>query len=179
MAILSYKLVYKSYFGERKINFVAKKVRKINVFLSIENWCEWLAKSDIFTALCSIVTLVGFLITIYISLKTKSINQRLEVYKRTKEFNTKRKKYILTLEGYQKSLTEDGIDIYKIKINILNDINIINESFRTIMKVNQRIVVCRLKKELEKSKSINTNRVCNLLSQIRAYMSNVKEEYYE
>lgn len=47
------------------------------------------------------------------------------------------------------------------------------------MKVNQRIAVWRLKKELEKSKSININRVCNLLSQIRAYMSNVKEEYYD
>ncbi len=35
------------------------------------------------------------------------------------------------------------------------------------------------KKELEKSKSINTNYICNLLLKIRAYMSNVKEEYYE
>lgn len=157
-------------------------MREINILLSIgkiENWCEWLAESDIFTALCGITTLVGFFITVYISLKTKSINQRLGIYKRTQEFNKKRKTYVSTLEGYQKSLSEDEIDIYKIKLNILNDINIIKESFGTIMKVNQRIAVWRLKKELEKSKSININRVCNLLSQIRAYMSNVKEEYYE
>lgn len=86
-------------------------------------------------------------------MKTKSINQRLGIYKRTQEFNKKRKTYISTLEGYQKSLAEDEIDIYKVKINILNDINIIKESFGTIMKVNQRIAVWRLKKELEKSKS--------------------------
>lgn len=167
---------------ESEINFVTKKVRKINILLSIgkiENWCEWLVKSDIFTALCGITTLIGFFLTVYITLKTKSINQRLGIYKRTQEFNKKRKTYISTLEGYQKSLAEDEIDIYKVKINILNDINIIKESFGTIMKVNQRIAVWRLKKELEKSKSININRVCNLLSQIRAYMSNVKEEYYD
>lgn len=157
-------------------------MRKISILLSaenIENWCGWLAKNNVFTVLCGITTLIGFFLTVYISLKTKSINQRLGIYKRTQEFNKKRKTYISTLEGYQKSLTEDEIDIYKVKINILNDINIIKESFGTIMKVNQRIAVWRLKKELEKSKSININRVCNLLSQIRAYMSNVKEEYYD
>lgn len=93
--------------------------------------------------------------------------------KKTKEFNRKRKPYISTLEGYQRSLAEDKTDIYKVKINILNDINIINESFGTIFKINQKFVVWRLKRELEKSKSININRVCNLLSRIRAYMSNV------
>ena len=157
-------------------------MREINILLSVNNidsWCEGLARSNIFTMLCGIATLIGFFITIYISLKTKSINQRLCIYKRVQEFNKKRKRYISTLEGYQKSLADDGTDIYKIKINILNDINIINESFGVILKMNQRIVVWRLKRELEKPKSIDTNHVCNLLSRIRAYMSNVKEEYYE
>ena len=157
-------------------------MRKISILLSaenIENWCNWLANNNIFTVLCGITTLVGFFITVYISFKTKTINQRLGIYKKTQEFNKKRKTYISTLEGYQRSLTEDEIDIYKVKINILNDVNIIKESFGTILKINQKIVVWRLKKELEKSQSININRVCNLLSQIRAYMSNFKEEYYE
>lgn len=157
-------------------------MRKISILLSaenIENWCGWLAKNNVFTVLCGITTLVGFFITVYISVKTKSINQRLGIYKKTKEFNRKRKSYISTLEGYQKSLMEDKTNIYKIKINILNDINVINETFGIILKVNQKVVVWLLKKELEKSKSINTNYICNLLSKIRAYMSNVKEEYYE
>ncbi len=165
----------------RKINIVAKKVREINILLSegnMEIWCEWLAKNDTFTVLCGITTLLGFFITVYISFKTKSINQRLGIYKKTQEFNKKRKEYAATLEGYQRSLIEDKTDIYKVKINILNDVNIINESFGTIFKFNQKIVVWCLKKELEKSKSININHVCNLLSQIRAYMTNVKEEYY-
>ncbi len=174
--------IYKRYFSERKIKFVTKKVIEINILLSevnMGNWCEWLAKNDTFTVLCGVTTLLGFFITVYISFKTKSINQRLDIYKKTKEFNRKRKPYISTLEGYQRSLAEDKTDIYKVRINILNDINIINESFGTIFKINQKFVVWRLKRELEKSKSININRVCNLLSRIRAYMSNVKEEYYE
>ena len=103
--------------------------------------CEWLAKNDTFTVLCGITTLLGFFITVYISFKTKSINQRLGIYKKTQEFNKKRKEYAATLEGYQRSLIEDKTDIYKVKINILNDVNIINESFGTIFKFNQKIVV--------------------------------------
>ncbi len=106
----------------------------------------WLAKNNVFTVLCGITTLVGFFITVYISVKTKSINQRLGIYKKTKEFNRKRKSYISTLEGYQRSLMEDKTNIYKININILNDINVINETFGIILKVNQKVVVWLLKK---------------------------------
>ncbi len=50
-------------------------MRKISILLSaenIENWCGWLAKNNVFTVLCGITTLVGFFITVYISVKTKS-----------------------------------------------------------------------------------------------------------
>ncbi len=41
---------------------------------------------------------------------------------------------------------EDKTNIYKININILNDINVINETFGIILKVNQKVVVWLLKK---------------------------------
>lgn len=137
--------------------------------------CEIFATNHIIIALCSLTSLISFAMTIYVTLKTKSIDKRMLELKSTKDFNRKRNKHISSLETYQTSINEDEVDIYKIRTNILNDVNIIYESYNYILKSSQKKTFHKLIKQLEKKEKIDEILVSNLLSKIIAYMSNSKE----
>lgn len=143
-----------------------------NDFIAI---CELFANNKIILGICSITSLIGFVMTIYVTIKTKSIDKKMLEYKLIQHFNRKRSQYINTLQSYQTSLLEDDVDIDKIKTNILNDINIIYESYSYIFKLSQKFTIYRLRKELEKSEGLDTNYICNLLSKVIAYLSKNKE----
>ncbi len=114
--------------------------------------CELIASNNVITAICNITSLIGFGMTIYVSLKTKSIDKRIQEFKSTKDFNRKRTQHINSLKTYQTSLIEDNVDIYKIRTNMLNDINVIYESYRYIFKFSQKVIIYRVRKQLEKRK---------------------------
>ena len=152
----------------RKITLLATRIDFIKI-------CDVLATNHVVIALCSITSLIGFAMTIYVSFKTKSIDKRIKEFKSIKDFNQKRTKYINSLKSYQISINEDNVDIYKIRTNILNDINIIYESYSYIFTLTQKITFFIIRRQLEKKEKIDENLVCNLISKIIAYMSNSKE----
>lgn len=139
------------------------------------NICSYIANNDIIIAFCSITSLIGFAMTIYVSLKTKSIDKKIIELNLAKDFNKRRKNHIVSLKSYQTSLLEDKVDINIIRANILNDINIIYESYKSILKLYQRVTIIILIKRLEKEKITDVNSLCNLISKVIAYMSNNKE----
>lgn len=140
-------------------------------------WCTNVAKNDFFTFICGMITIIGFLMTVYISVKTKSIHKRIIEYKQIEKYNENRISYIKSLKGYQTALI-DGGNIRKVKLNILNDINIVRENYRNMFGIVQRIAIWRLTKELEKDKPIK-EKVCNGLSKVIAVISVEKEQTYE
>lgn len=149
------------------------------IFLSTINClriCEWFATNKIILGLCSITSLVGFVITISVSIKTKSIDKRLKEIRDIESFNKKRKKHATTIQTYQTSLYVDKTDIYKIKIDILNDLNIIYNTHKDIFSLWQKSVFWRTIKHLEKDKNINIEFICKMMSKLVAYMSINKED---
>lgn len=143
------------------------------------SWCTMVANNDIFTFVCGVITVIGFVITIYISVKTKSIHKRIHQYKSAQIFNKRRKQYISTLKGYQNAIFADDVDIHNNKMNLLNDINIIGEAFDDILPFKHKILLWRLRRELEREKIISKNKVCNLISKIIAFLSKEKENNNE
>lgn len=146
---------------------------------SLIMWCTKIARSDGFTFICGVVTIIGFLLTVYISIKTKNIHRKITEYKKTEQFNKDRRKNLKTIMGYQKALIQDNADIYKVRINILNDINIIGEIYSDIFKFPQKWLFWCLKRELKKSEKIDVNKVCNKMSELIAKLSVEKEYDYE
>jgi len=54
----------------------------INIIIEIlvpSLWYDKIATNNFFTFICGLITILGFLITIYISLKTKSINKKIKI----------------------------------------------------------------------------------------------------
>lgn len=160
------------------IIILQKRVGKITILandIDFMDICKFFASNDVIIAICSITSLIGFAMTIYVSIKTKSIDRRIEELNSTKYFNRSRKSYITSLKTYQTSLVEDNIDINKIKMDILNDVNVIIESYQLILNYKQRRTITRLRRKLQKKNIKDKNRICNLLSEIIAYLSNKKE----
>lgn len=68
-------------------------------------------------------------------------------YKQIEKYNENRISYLKSLKGYQTALI-DGGSIRKVKLNILNDINIVRENYRNMFGIVQRIAMWRLTKEI-------------------------------
>lgn len=151
----------------------------LSLIENIFRWCVKVIESDLFTVICGIITVIGFLMTVYISIKTKSIHKRIAEYKVVSSFNKNRKKYQKTFEGYQNAISQDDVDIYKTKINMLNDVNTVREAYSKIWSWRQKLLLLCLKKELEKKEGINVNKICNWMSKLIAVLSVEMEENYE
>ena len=72
---------------------------------------------------CSFITIISFLISIYISIKTKNIDSRIKELKAGTEFNNSREKLVNDLITYQTAIK--NISSYKkLRLNLLNDLNV-------------------------------------------------------
>ncbi len=144
----------------------------ILVFIDLEK----LGQSYTFTALCGIITIIGFIITIVVFFRTKSIERKLEEYKVIKEYNKIRGKLRRSFLEYRDAIQEDNAEIYKIKSNILDDLNAFNENYRITCKLRQKANIRLLIRHLQRSKRHNKNWICNQLSKISSYLYLEKED---
>ena len=68
------------------------------------DFLEKLGQSTPFVAFCGIITILGFVLTIFVLLKAKSINRKIEEYKIIKEYNKRRERLRLSLLDYRNAI---------------------------------------------------------------------------
>jgi hypothetical protein len=125
-----------------------------------------------------IISFLGFILTIYVMIKTKNIDKRLADYKLVEQFNIEREMYIKTFRAFKTSLTDDNADIYKIKYDIYEETEKFKSHYHSIIGKLDKINIFYLCRTLKKEKNIKTNDVCNYLTKLLALLSNKKENYY-
>lgn len=130
-----------------------------------------------FTSICGLATICSFILTIYVSLKTKLINKRIQALRDGKNYNESKNSMKESLVTYQKLLRDDTINIISIKDNVLNDINASYIVFNNILDWREKRTYRQLIKELNKSQDLDLNLICNLISKIYAYLESDKEEF--
>lgn len=136
---------------------------------------KWFGENTYILGLCSIVTLVGFLITIYVFLKTKSIDSALKNYKRIEKFNKEGCKYKRNFKNHQKSLINDNVPIRKLKIDILNDLRVSEIKFETVFNRKEKKCFKEIITNIEKEDQNDSEYIANELSKIIAIFSTEKE----
>ncbi len=146
------------------------------VFIEMGNDLEKLGQSYTFTALCGIITILGFVITIFVFFRTRSIDKKVEAYKAIKEYNKRRESLRTSLLDYRNAIILDDVEIIKIKSNILDDLNVLYENYKITYKFWQKIKIKRLIWHLEKKKDHNRNWICNQLSKTSGYLYLKKED---
>lgn len=136
---------------------------------------KWFGSNSYILGLCSIVTLVGFLITVYVSLKTKSIDSVLKNYKRIEKFNKEGRKYKRNFENYQDSLINDDVPFRKLKFDILNDLRASEIKFGTVFNRKEKKCLKEVVSNIEIGNQNDLEYIANELSKVIAIFSTEKE----
>ena len=142
----------------------------------INDFFCWLGNNLFIIGVSSVVTIIGFFITLSISIKTKGISKKIAEFRTTKEYNIHRLKFKESLLAFREAIIKDDVDIRKIKGNILDELNAIRENFIVEFDIKQRIVIRVLIIHIERKDKHNKNFICNQLSRIASYFNMNKEE---
>jgi len=142
----------------------------------IDKFLNFLGSNIRIIGICSAITIIGFIVTIFIFFKTKSIDKRIKGYKIKKKYNKKRIDFHNTLLQYREVIEKDNADLNKIKSGILDELNVLVVNFHTEFSFIQNLQLKLLIIHLEKKDKHNRNCICNKLSKIASYLEEKKEE---
>lgn len=136
---------------------------------------KFLGTNEIVLGICSLIGIVSFCMTLYVSIKTANIAKILRYNQITDKYNSERKAFLRTFEGHKASILEDGIRSEKILKDILKHVEAYRLKFSEILtwreKLTLSIFVWVLKRPADK---VNFNTVCNHLSLLSGRL--LKEE---
>lgn len=112
----------------------------------------------LFISICSIA---GFLLSIYLTVKSHNIAKILEKMSMAKDYNKKRIFYIDRLKGFKTSILEDNIRTSTILHNISEDIYSFETLYKPLLTKRDTFEIWKLKFYLRKKPAkIDFDRVC-------------------
>lgn len=132
-------------------------------------------KNEYILGLCSVATLLSFAMTIYVSLKTKSIQKALKEYRRIEKFNREGLKYAKRFKTYITSLIEDDVPFRKIRGDLLIDLHIVRKKFDNSLNKRERECIQQTISKIENGSQDAVDAIVNELSEIVAIFSEEKE----
>lgn len=133
---------------------------------------KFLGTNEIVLGIASLTGIGGFILTVFISIRTSKISKILKYNQVTSQYNKERLAFQRTFEGHRKSIVEDGIKSDKLLKDILQNIEEYRAKFDEILSPKDKITLFRfsqiLKKETEK---VNYNKVSNYLASLSGRLS--------
>lgn len=136
---------------------------------------RWFGENKCMLGLCSISTLISFLMTVYVSFKTRNIQSALRDYRRIEKFNRDGSKYKKVFKAYQESLLDDDVPFRKIRISILNDLRVAENQFRVIFNKKEKKCIKEVISKIEVGNEDVSEEIVNELSKVIAIFSIEKE----
>lgn len=133
---------------------------------------KFLGTNEIVLGIATLTGIAGFILTVFVSIRTSKISKILKYNQVTSLYNRERLGFQKTFEGHRKSIIEDGIKSDKLIKDILQNIEEYRAKFGEIMSIREKITLFRfsqlLKKETEK---VNYNKVSNYLASLSGRLS--------
>lgn len=133
---------------------------------------KFLGTNEIVLGIASLLGIAGFVLTVFVSIRTAKISKILKYNQVTSQYNRERLGFQKTFEGHRKSIVEDEIKTDKLLKDILQNVEEYRAKFDEIMSLKEKITLFRfshiLKKETEK---VNYNKVSNYLASLSGRLS--------
>lgn len=137
---------------------------------------NFFATNEIILGISSLAGIIGFIMTVIVSVRTAKISKILKHNEVASQFNKERLSYQRTFEGHRKSIVEDGIKSNKLLKDILQNIEEYRTKFGVILSVKERITLYMFSHLLRKeSEKVNYNKVSNCLAILSGRLSKKEE----
>ena len=133
---------------------------------------KFLGTNEIVLGIASLLGIVGFALTVFVSIRTAKISKILKYNQVTSQYNKERLAFQRTFEGHRKSIVEDEIKSNKLLKDILQNIEAYRLKFCEIMSLKEKITLFFFSQHLKKeSGRVDYNKVSNYLAAISGRLS--------
>ena len=138
----------------------------------IARFLIFLGSNEVILGIATLVSILGFILTVFVSIRTAKISKILKYNQITSQYNKERLAFQKTFIGHRNSIVEDNIRSDKLLKDILENIEEYRAKFGEIMSIWEKFTlfmfVQLLKKESDK---VNYNTVCNYLAILSGRLS--------
>ena len=145
--------------------------------MQIEKILSFLGTNELIFGIASLCGIVGFVLTVIVTIRTAKISKILRYNEITSSYNKERTGFQRTFEGHRVSITEDNIRTDKILKDILKNVEEYRIKFKEILsfqeKIRLHLLVHQLKKEANRA---NWNSICNGLATLSGHLSKKGEK---
>lgn len=131
-------------------------------------------KSELFAFIVSMCGILGFFLSIYLTIKSKSISRELKELTAKKIFNKNRSVLIEHFMGYQMSIIEDDNKTPTLRHNLLAEVYNFEEQYKTLLGFKDKFTIALLKHQL-KSRAPNYEKINTYIDYLVAKFK-IKEE---
>ncbi len=138
----------------------------------IINILKFFGTNEIVLGIASLVGIVGFFLTVFVSLRTDKISKILKYNQVTSQYNKERSAYQKTFEGHRKSIVEDNIKSDKLLKDILQNVEAYRTKFGEILSLKEKMTLFFFSQHLKKeSKKVDYNKISNYLASLSGRLS--------
>lgn len=138
----------------------------------IYNFFKFFGTNEIILGITSLVGIVGFLLTIFVTVRTAKISKILKYNDVTSQYNQERKAFKKMFEGHRQSVTEDEIKTDAILKTILQNVEEYRAKFSEILSFREKITLWCFKRLLKRRASeVDFNEVGNYLATLSGRLS--------
>ncbi len=138
----------------------------------IIDFIKFCATNEIVLGIASIMGIAGFILTVFVSIRTAKISRILKYNQVTGQYNRERLGFQQTFEGHRKSIIEDDIKSDKLLKDILQNVEEYKIKFDEILSFKEKTTLSMFIRLLKKeSHKVNYNKVCNYLATLSGRLS--------
>lgn len=128
--------------------------------------------NEIVLGITSLMGMVGFILTIVVTIRTAKIKNILKYNKVTQQYNEERKGFQQAFEGHSQSIIKDEMKTDAILKNILQNVESYREKFSEILSIREKITLWLFARLLrKKAAEVDFNKVCNYLAKLSGRLS--------
>ncbi len=133
---------------------------------------KFLGTNEIVLGIASLFGIIGFVLTVFVSIRTAKISKVLKYNQITSQYNKERLAFQKTFGGHRKSIVEDGIKSNKLLKDILQNTEEYRIKFGEIMSIKEKFTLYRFSRILKKeSDKVDYNKVSNYLASLSGRLS--------
>lgn len=136
------------------------------------NSLQFLGTNSVVLGIVSICSVVGFILTIIVTVRTAHISKIMRYNDITSAYNKQRQAFQRTFDGYRASIMQDGNKTDSLLKDILKKAEEYDSQFHDIFSIKEKITLWRFKNILKRDAGkVNFNVVCNFLATLSGRLS--------
>ena len=140
------------------------------------DFLKLLGINPVILGVVSICSILGFILTVVVTIRTAKISRILQFNDAANEYNKERQAFQKAFDGHRSSILEDNNKSDKLLKDILALVESYDLKFHKLLSARERFVLWRFKKTLMgKSEKVDFNSVCNYLAKLSGRLSKKEE----